>query len=398
MRFLILVIAAVLAAMTPASASAQVERCENTDTCTTFAPKKAAPKPRQKKSTGAQSTRCEGLRLEAQSDRDGAALAAQKFERDCSPQQASYAQQRTENSRCDARWEAANSAKTVAALRVFIEECPQHEKAPDAARMMDTNSQIKKEEERRRLLEANCEGYWQQLQFNITLDNMRLFLSRCDTTKNSKIARIFANEIETRPLFFQKVPPPSSAVPRTGLSGFNFAYADKCDRGEGGACAALAHAFREGSRAPKNNLWAFALMVRACSNNYPDACGTVADHLKYPDVVQGVVVRDFARAAMIARYGCDRGGLYACLEYAKAYEFGLGVGRNINSAVALYERSCAFGQSNGVAFGCYYAARIWSEGGEGIEADPARAQRLIDAGLQLDPENDDLIALSEALD
>lgn len=388
MRFLILVLAAVLAAMAPSQASAQAEDCENTKTCSTLAPKKSpATKPRQEKPP----SRCDRMWSDTRQDASITTLTSFYFE--CSEHnKADDALVQAVAMRCDALWDAATADGTVSALRDFVRECPDHQKAYVA------NASIKIDDENRKVLEAQCEGQWQQLQFTVTLDNMRLFLSHCDGTKNSKIARIYASEMETRPLFFQKVPPPSSAVPRSGLSGFNFAYADKCDRGEGGACAALAHAFREGNRAPKNNLWAFALMVRACSNNYPDACGTVADHLKYPDVVQGVVVRDFARAAIIARYGCDRGGLYACLEYAKAYEFGLGVGRNINSAVALYERSCAFGQANGVAFGCYYAARIWQEGREGVEPDPVRAQRLVDAGLQLDPENSYLNDLSAKFD
>lgn len=109
---------------------------------------------------------------------------------------------------------------------------------------------------------------------------------------------------------------------------------------------------------------AFACDQLGWSYEYGGDRGVAKDPAKSADFL--------ARATKLYAAACAANDLNACAAYGGREEFGRGVAKNVNDAVAQYEKSCTGGDGSG----CYERALVYEHGAPGYPKDAAKAGDL----------------------
>lgn len=129
-----------------------------------------------------------------------------------------------------------------------------------------------------------------------------------------------------------------------------------CDAGHLPACRTLAWLLENGRGADRDLRLARRLYGRACDGGEMESCKSLAY------LLDTATPPERARAAPLYARACDGGVLDACNNLANLYLGGDGVPRDMDRAIALYDRVCATGQRER-ACGNAAALRAMRDGG-----------------------------------
>lgn len=135
-----------------------------------------------------------------------------------------------------------------------------------------------------------------------------------------------------------------------------------CGAGHLPACRTLAWLMENGRGGPRDLPRARTLYQRACDGGELESCKNLAF------LFDTSVPPDRARAAPLYQRACDGGVLEACNNLANLYLGGDGVARDLERAIALYDRVCAAGNHERA---CGNATALRAQRDRGV-ADAAR--------------------------
>jgi TPR repeat protein len=158
----------------------------------------------------------------------------------------------------------------------------------------------------------------------------------------------------------------TSEVPRAAPPSKDQLLLQKCDGGNGAACAELGHLYDDGKSVPRDHARAVEQFQKACTAG--DVSGCVERGIEHERVAG---VGDLERAEALYRRACDDKNPRGCFRLGKMHDLGKGIAKDQKRAVDLYRMACDGGDASGCGnLGLKYGA------GEGVAKDEKRAAEL----------------------